>query len=265
MRTFLLIGVLLIPAGAVFAAPVNDTYVIPLAGHVSGANGETWTTEVILHNIEATTLVVDFAVIGDTNDSGDRTISVPPHGTVALTDLFEPGVAGALVVAGSAPFSLRARVHTTDGPRGSFGADIAPVTEFPDAQSDGVFLPGLSADARHRSSIGFLALAGDTDLIIEVAMLDSSGSQTGARTFVFDAGSMAHVHFNAAEIGAGTFDHSTARVRITSGDGVVTPYATVVDNISSDAAFVSPANSGPSGSQNQFKKLIEQRLIRGKR
>lgn len=260
MRTFLIIGVFLLQAGAMFAAPVTDTYVIPLAGHLDGANGETWTTEVIVHNLQSTTLVVDLAAVGSGDDTV-RTVSVGAHATVALGDLFQPGSAGALVVAGSAPFALRARVHT-DGPRGSLGADIAPVTEFIDAGSEGAFLPGLAASARHRSSIGFLAIA-DTDLSIEVTMIDESGATIGTRVFMIEGGEIAHVHSSSGAITPGLFENATARVRITSGQGLVTAYGTVVENLSSDAAFVAPAHGGASPSQ--LRHVIQKHRIRGKR
>jgi hypothetical protein len=267
MRTFFMIGVFFLSAAGAIAAPATDTYVVPLAGHVGGANGETWTTDVIVHNLEPATLVVDLAGVdsfGADLELAVRTATVGPHGTMTLSDLFRPGQAGALLVAGTAPFALRVRVHA-HGPRGSFGADVTPATEFIDASSSGAFLTGVAGNAGTRSSIGFLAIAGVTGLEIEVTILDGGAVTLGSRMFAVEPGAIRHVHANGADFAAGAFDNATARIRVIDGDGVVTPYATVVDNLSSDAAFISPSSGASAPSTTHFRKVIQRLMMRGQR
>src|SRR6266852_4363892 len=115
-----------------FAGSIADTYVIPVAGHVSGANGETWITDVTLHNVGDSTIVVDLAGIGPDGDVislNTESATIGAHETVALRDVVRPSAVGALVVAGSGPFTVTTRVYTT-GPAGDVGTDVPAVNEF---------------------------------------------------------------------------------------------------------------------------------------
>ena len=165
----------------------------------------------------------------------------------------ETGV-GALVVAGSGLFTMTSRIHS-DGPRGSVGSDITPVQEFLDAESGEAVLPALVASSEHRTNIGFFAVADATELHLEVTLLDATGVTLGSRTFVVAAGTIAHRHISSREIAPIAFDEATARVRVTSGDGVVATYASVVDNRSSDASFIPASIAGAFGS-SRLRSLI---------
>jgi hypothetical protein len=68
---------------------------------------------------------------------------------------------------------------------------------------------------------------------------------------------------NSREIAPTAFDAATARVRVTSGDGIVIPYGSVVDNLSSDASFVSAALVQQSPADVLHQQTILRRAVRG--
>jgi hypothetical protein len=73
-----------------------------------------------------------------------------------------------------------------------------------------------------------------------------------------------HRQFSSTTIGTTQFDAGSARYRVVSGDGQIVPYASVIDNATADAVFVSgnfPANAKITalrqGSSSPFRKLLE--------
>ncbi len=221
-----------------FAAAVGDTYVLPVAGHLTGAGGQTWVTDVTLHNAGDSQLVVDLAGVGRDGavvDLNASTVTVGPRGSVTLRDVVRGG-AGALIVAGSGPFTLTSRVFS-DGARGSFGQTVSAISEFLGADSADAFLPGIVATSRYRTNIGFFAVAESTDLQLDISVVDAAGTVLGSKTFRVPAGQMSQLQVSSREIASAAFDVAAARVHIT-GDGLASAYASVVDTTSGDASFI---------------------------
>ncbi len=229
--------VLLFAAAPMLAAPIADTYVIPVAGHLTGANGEAWTTDVMLHNVTGQELIVDLAGTVELNAA---TITVGPHASLTLTDIVRNGV-GAIVLAGDRPFTLTSRIHTA-----RVATEVPPVAEFI-AVGGEAFLPGLATNARRRSNIGFFAVADKTVLRVEVTLIDVSGTSLGARIFEVPPGEMSHMQLSTRDISP-AFVEGVARIRVIEGDGVLATYASVVDNASGDASFIAGAAQQASSS-----------------
>ena len=241
MKT-LFASILFFSATAAVAGGISDTYIVPVAGHVTGGNGVTWLTDVTIHNVTDSTIAIDLAGIGPSGDVMEldaQTVTVGPNGTMVLRDVVNRGI-GALVIAGNGPFSLRTRVYSVRA-GGEMTSDVTPADVFLDADSQGAFLPGLMSNSKARTNVGFLAVANQSPLRIEVAFLDAAGVQIGTRLFEVPAAALAHVHISSRDIAPASFDSATARVRVLSGDGVVTAYASVVDQTSGDASFIPAA------------------------
>ena len=256
---------LIFSAGALVAGGISDTYVVPVAGHVTGANGVTWLTDLTIHNVTASTILVDLAGVGadgSVMDLAAQTVTVGPNATMVLRDVVSRGI-GALVVAGNGPFSLATRVYSARA-GGEVSSDVIPAEVFLDAESQGAFLAGLMANSKARTNVGFLAVANQSPLQIEVALLDATGTQIGARIFDVLAGALAHVHISSRDIAAASFDGGTARVRVLSGDGVVTAYASVVDHTSGDGSFIPAAMLDSSSlSARQQHRFLLRRVAAG--
>jgi hypothetical protein len=233
---FLILGIIFSGA-AISAAPVSDTYVIPVAGHVVAADGTAWVSDLTMHNVGESAIVVDLAGVasgGQAMSLEVENVTIEPHGTIALRDIVRPGGLGALILAGSGPFSLSSRVT-----HGEIGTDVMPASEF--LQSGQAFLSGLSSTAARRTNLGLFAVAGATVMTVEITLIDETGRRIGTRTFEIPAGQLTHLQFNTSAIVNETFDSATATVRVTGGEGLVSAYASVVDNRSGDASFIPAA------------------------
>ncbi len=264
MRRFLMTIAITFCAAGAGATSVGETFVIPIAGHVAGANGQTWMTDLMIHNPGDSTIVVEVAGVdanGEAMATTPTSVTVGAGQTAALHDVVRPGGIGALLVAGSAAFTLTSRVYT-ETPRGATGAEVTPVSRFLDIDSGDGFLPGLVANARQRTNIGWFAVAGTTPLQIEIALLDATGASLGSRTFEVPAGRLSHLQLSSRDIVPVAFDAATARVRVTGGDGVMTAYASVVDNGSSDGSFIAAA-SGPSALLQSLPRAVMMRIRGG--
>ena len=258
MKT-LLAAILFFSAAGAVAGDISDTYVVPVAGHVTGGHGVTWLTDVTIHNVTQSTIAVDLAGIGPNGavmDLAAQTVTVGPNATIVLRDVVNRGI-GALVIAGNGPFSLTTRVYSARA-EGEMSTDVIPAGIFLSAESRGAFLPGLVSNSKARTNVGFLAVPDQSSLQIEIALLDSTGAEIGKRTFDVPAGTVAHMHISSREIAAASFDSATARVRIVSGDGAVTAYASIVDDASADARFIPAAilDSSSTGARQDYRLLL---------
>ena len=257
-RAVLMIS-LLTAAASAFADHYADLYVIPVAGHVRGAGGRVWMSDVAVQNFQASPLNVELVVIesGDGNPDNvvplqsttGSVVTIPAGGTRILHDLMEghSGVnsIGAILIGADRPFSVTSRAYVTSAEGASEGQTVPAVQRFlDDALGDTnpsgatAYLPGLVANARQRTNIGFVAGAGESGLTFEVALRGADGAMLGSRTFSVPPNAFRHVQFSSTSIANTPFDEGSATLRITSGDGAVVPYASVVDNQHPGAFFV---------------------------
>lgn len=252
MRNAFLILAFILSGAALSATPVADTYVIPVAGHIVAADGTSWVSEVTLHNVGESVIIVDLAGVaggGEAMPLEVESVTIEPHGTIVLRDIVRPGGLGALILAGSGPFFLSSRVT-----RGEIGTDVVPASEF--LESGEAFLSGLSFTAARRTNLGFFAVAGATASAVEITLIDDAGRLLGSRTFEIPAGQLTHLQFSSSDIVDGTFESATATIRLATGEGLVTAYASVIDHRSGDASFI------PAAVMNDFSTLsMRNRLL----
>ena len=255
-RILLLISLLVIVSPSASASHIGDLYVIPVAAHASGVNSSAWRTDVAIHNFQTTPITVELAVIesgeGSMDNffpvsiSGNDTLTVPAGGSRILVDVLNnhrgrAQTTGSLIIGADKPFVATSRTYIVDSTgTNRIGETIPAAHEFLSAATDTAFLPGLISDARFRTNIGFTASAGlDAPLVIEVSILGSGGNSLGSRTFAVPAGGANHLQFSSTSITNEVLSESTAVVRIVSGVGDVVPYASIVENSSNNAMFVS--------------------------
>jgi hypothetical protein len=254
-------------AAAAFAAPLSDTYLLPVAGHVSGLGGQTWMTDVTLHNVTDEDLVVEIGGLrsnGDPMDLTSDTVTIGPRGTLALRDLVQPSALGALLIAADAPFAVAGKIYSEAG-GGFVGQAIGAANDLIDASHPDAYLTGLVANDHQRTNLGFFGVAEGTPLRVEITLLSASGASLGSRTFDVPAGQVSHVLINTRDIAAAAFDAATARVRVLEGDGVAAPYASVVDNATRDAIFVPVATAAAeSGNLQRQASVLRRRMLKNK-
>jgi hypothetical protein len=265
MRRMIFIACLLI------ALPLlgNDFHVIPVAGHAPGFNGSMWETDVVIHNFQTTPLVVEIALVDSglgltDNVSTVTTVTIPAGGTRVLSDLLEnhrnrASSMGALLIGSDRPFAVTSRIFNVDARGVSAGQTVSGAHGFLTGTSQRAFIPGLTANANFRSNIGVVAAAGaGAPLVVEVALLGTTGTTLGTTTLTIPASTVSHVQFSSTAITTTPFDAATARIRILSGGGDVTAYASVIDNRTHHATFMSGGLDGGSsgGAASTFASFL---------
>lgn len=254
----LLVSLLSAPA---FANHYADTYVIPAVGHVEGANGAVWMSDLAIRNFGAAPLIVQLVVIEsgfDTSDNlfplssdadADGSVTINPGSTVQLRDILRghngsTNNLGALIVGGNQPFAVTSRAYSNTRP---LGQTVPAARDFLDnslgtADNAGIaYIPGIVSNAGTRTNVGFVAgSAGSSTeaMTIEVSVRNGTGGVVGTRSITIPAGRFAHMQFPVASFANGAFDIGSADFRITQGEGVVVPYASVIDNTTGEATYL---------------------------
>jgi hypothetical protein len=260
-RAFVLAGVVLM-APLAMANHFADLYIIPAAIH-STTSGGTFVSDLALQNFQPTPLDVDILFIQSGEGNGEnvsalvsRTIpngrvTVPAGGSVVLRDILDgfdgaTNPFGALIVSAQRAFALTSRAYSPASGGGTFGQTVPPVRDFidntlGDTANDGAvsYLPGLTHNASFRTNLGFVAGAGRTGMTLEVTLRGANGASLGTRGFAIPANTFVHSQFSTVSVANANYDAAGAEFRITTGDGAVTPYASVVDNRTNDAVFIS--------------------------
>ena len=278
----LLLALLSVPA---FANHYADTYVIPAVGHVEGANGAVWMSDLAIRNFGAAPLTVQLVVIESGFDTAnnvfplnsdaaaDASVTVNPGSTVQLRDIMRghrgmTNNLGALIVGGNQPFAVTSRAYSNSMP---LGQTVPATRDFLDnslGTADNTataYVPGIVSNARARTNVGFVAGSGGSAseaMTVEVSVRNGTGGVVGTRSITIPAGRFAHMQFPVGSFAQGAFDVGSADFRITQGEGVVVPYASVIDNVTGEATYlmgVFPPTGAPTLNflrPNLFQALI---------
>lgn len=261
----------------------SDTYVIPIAGHIQGALGNFYETDLSITNFNNDPLTVQILVIeqgeGRTDnvsplvtDSINGSVMVPARGTVILRDVLanyhgQANTAGALILGGDKPFAATARLYSLKN--GGVGDTIMAVSNFFEnsvGRSDKnaiAYVTGITNNAAFRTNLGFVAATGSSfgePLVVEVRVRDASGNSLGTRIVTTQSGQFTQTQFPVSSITTTPFDAGSAEFRVIGGSGIVVPYAAVNDNATGSAAFIMgqfPQNASISSMRsNLFRDLF---------
>jgi hypothetical protein len=274
---------LLLSAPSLFAGHYADLYVIPVASHTAGVGGTNWRSDIAVHNFGATPLTLELVLI----ESGESTINnvlslsevtpvvVPPNGSRILGDVLarqEGGDrVGAVVIGGNRPFAVTSRSYSMSPAGDTVGQTVLAERDFVtnalgevDANAT-AYIPGLISNDRFRTNLGFAAAAGPGGaLVFDVTLRDASGTNIGTKRFTVPPGAFMHQQFSSRSIATNAFDAGAAQLRIVSGNGAIVPYASVIDNATADAVFVSgefpPVTTTISSSLSSSRSLFGQLL-----
>lgn len=258
MKRLLLLAIavsLLAPLSA-SAGHYSDMYVIPVVAHTTGVNGTNWRSDVAIHNFNTTELEVSMVFIEGGLPNTDNVIPlpmgsvmVPAMGNVIINDVLEGMDAdiGALIVGADLPFAVTSRAYSMSPSGDTIGQTVPPAAEFleqsvgnTDNSAATAYIPGLISNSTYRTNLGFVAGTSNLSepLTIEFTIRGANGNVLGVRGFQVDPGSYVQLQFPVTSVTATPFNEGSATVRITSGDGEVVPYASVIDNRTADAVFI---------------------------
>lgn len=261
----------------------SDTYVIPVVGHVTGANGTLWMSDVSIRNFSAQPLNVEMILIESGHDTSDNifplitddlngSITVGPNSTVLLRDILGgyfggANISGALILGGDRPFAVTSRAYSSSSP---LGQTVPATRDFLANSLENAdntafaYIPGVIHNASTRTNVGFVAGAGGaTSMVVEVSVRNAAGGIVGTRSFFIPAGSFAHHQFNISSITQSTFDVGTVDVRITEGEGQVVPYASLIHNGTGEAAYIMgqfPDTTPDALRRTLFRNMLSPRL-----
>ena len=138
------------------------TRVIPVAGHVPGANDTAWTTDVSLRNNTAAAMTVDLVFHGDAALARTRSVSLGAGASVLLEDAVAPSKfpgnnpaswLGQLEIRAPGDITASAHIFTQGKDGGTFGSTYEGVD--PTILSTSGAVAGLMNSARFRSNIAF--------------------------------------------------------------------------------------------------------------
>jgi len=256
--TILLLSCLL--SVSAFANHYADTYVIPAVGHVEGANGAVWMSDLSIRNFSNAPLNVQLVVIEsgfDTSDNvfplmsdadDDGTVTIGAGNTVQLRDIMKnhrgrTNNLGALIIGANAPFAVTSRAYSNTM---TLGQTVPATRDFLDnsfGTADNTataYIPGIVNSAAARTNVGFVAgsAGSSSPMTVEVTARNAAGGAVGTRSITIPAGRFVHMQFPVASFANIQFDIGSADFRITEGEGVVVPYASVIDNTTREASYI---------------------------
>jgi hypothetical protein len=287
-KTAILLLTFLISTAA-YADHYGDTYVIPVVGHVRGANGVTWMSDVAIRNFSATPMTVELILIESggnlsdnivplVTDELDGSVTIPANRTVMLEDILGgyevPNITGALLLGSDRPFAVTSRAYNDQLPLGQtvpasrnfFENSLGTIDN-----TTAVYIPGIISNGDTRTNIGFVAgSAGSlsTPMLVEVTIRDANGGVAGTHTVFIPQGNFAQYQFNIDSFVDEDIDTGTAEFRITQGEGTVVPYASLIDNQTGEAAYIMGEfpDSTPQANglrrTSLFRQLLEKKSTR---
>ncbi|HYC60925.1 MAG TPA: hypothetical protein VEK79_15285 [Thermoanaerobaculia bacterium] len=238
----LIVAVSILFASTAFAAEYSDLYVIPIAGHAHGAHGTEWRSDVVLHNFQLVPITVEMAFIEGTRTSDiGSPFQLFPGETRTITDVLGDhgrDVIGAIVIGGDKPFVVTSRTYNGN----TLGQTVRPIAiaGAADAVNEVAVLAGLSRDANQRANVGLVAIASHVPFIAEIELVSAEGAHLGSQLIMLEGEGFAHRQFRVT-------GGASAVVRVLQGDGIIVPYASVIDNRSGEALFVSTEPAASAG------------------
>lgn len=280
----------LLVAAAAHASHYSDTYVIPIAGHTAGTNNTIWMSDVAIRNFGSNPLTVEMVFIESGFDTADNvfplvskdingSVTVGPNSTVMLKDVLggymRENVTGALILGGNAPFAVTSRAYNNHSP---LGQTVEPARDFlenslGDADNNSVaYIPGIMSNAATRTNIGFVAGANGSmqNMVVEITVRSANGTSAATRTITIPSGSFAQMQLPLRSLTTATIDVGSVDFRIVEGEGVLVPYASLVDNNTGDATYIMGVLPEPSllstlaYRPNLFRALVDRTVSPGR-
>lgn len=284
IRTSIIAMITVWACTSAYAAHYSDLYVIPVVSHTAGQYGTNWMSDVAIQNFAAAPLTVQLIFIASGEGRLDNvtpvitgtvngSVTVPAGASVLLKDVLAgmPGIdsaIGSLILGGDRPFAVTSRAYSMTPDGNTIGQTVPPSANFlnvtegsTDLSTAVAYIPGLIQNDRFRTNLGLVvanATGFNSVLNVTVTVRNAAGTTVGTRQITVGPGAVTHLQFPVRSLnGAGTasFDIGSAEFRITQGSGSVVPYASVIDNQTADAVFVTgnfPDNATSALSRGMF-------------
>jgi len=234
---------------ASLAPESSDDVIVTGAGHLHGAFGTIFTSDLAITNASSGPRTVDLTLLA----SGIGAPPTPPAPltlgagqTVVLHDVlqntfgFMTDVLAGIRIHPESPASIVASVRTTTpnqaggGRYGFFVDGVYPAAAL--SAGGKATSIHLENDSRFRTNFGFTEIAG-APVTVRVTFFDENGTPLGTRAYPVPAGGFVQTS-SADLLGAAVVGNGYMEFTIDSGTGAVLPFATVVDDITGDGIYV---------------------------
>lgn len=219
----------------------NVDRVIPVVGHVDGANGSAFRSDLYLFNPEAQSVWVLLSVTqwgSGLKRSVRLTLAAGEARVVpdVLMTLFGMTGLAHLRYSGGARATSRTYNLREDG--GTFGCLIPPLNGLQiAAEGDALELFGASAGMGFRTNLGLVNLADSWDAHTTVKIIDGTGRTISTTNWTIPAGSGTQINDLFARLAVFP---AAAKIVVEVADGEVAAYATLTDNITNDSTYLTP-------------------------
>ena len=221
---------------------------IPVAGHVTGATGQTFVTDMRIFNpsfTDATTALVEFFTAGttaNTNATNSLAVNLPARGTAVLNDVvgssgLNTNALGAIRVSsvGNIVATSRIFVNTSNGSFGQF----VPAFSRASALRRGV-MPQVSnaplGTAGFRANLGAFN-PNQSAVTVRLEVRDSAGAVLGSNVVTLQALSQQQNGLASYFPGVDLANQANLTVSFDASSGVFV-YVAETDNISSDSFLI---------------------------
>lgn len=233
--------------------PALTTRWIPVMGHVNGANGSEFRTDLHLYNpIAEWRYVYLVAHPWDPREGAKQvTILMAPNESRVIRDAYSTmfgrtGVARLRYYSSNPTAGIRvtSRTYTTDARGGMYGNLTPPLNGFQMASSgDALEILGVTGGAGHRTNLGIVemhmwpAATGEAPGSAKVEIIDNRGRVLDAFsvTVPISGGIQINDLFRTRGLGDGP---ETALLRVIPERGQFATFATVTDNTTNDSVYL---------------------------
>jgi hypothetical protein len=225
-------------------ATAEDGYRYLVAGiaHADGI-GSAWRSTMAITNCsgESANIVATYKYSGG---STSRNLFIPDHNIAEWTavpqSLFEVGgqTSGSVSIESDRPLIVTARTYS-DTANGTLGQFLPGVTEVESLGTNQVgYLPQVKKTSDFRTNIGFISFGAAT-VKVEVRLFSATGTQLGeVITRNVEPGAWVQINDVFDKAGVGECSVGFATVTITSGQGPIWAYASIVDGSSTDPTTI---------------------------
>lgn len=248
MRNLLLTGILLLCAisAAAQEAPATVSVLVPIVGSVVGVNDVHWKTDVALYNDARESLFVALQ-LPTAPDQPVIAFTLPPGAMQQFTDVIGQAFGmeralSPLIVETMGKRSVRISANIY----GIHGTDVTAPEPVPISYTDLSFplqtLSGLSFSDLFRTNIGLVNL-NDSAATFTLALQRVAGRNIAVTRVTIPASSVSHMPIQSLFPLITKGDDFTIVVEMSGQNTSV--YASVIDNATSDARFISPSVGAP--------------------
>jgi len=224
---------------------------IPVIGHVDGANGTQYRSDLFLFNNSAASKVVNVqATMWDGAPTATQVYTLKAHEVRVVADVLftlwkRTGIARMRVwssgAANDPSVRVTSRTYTTDSSGGTYGFLMPPLNSFQSGSAgDTLEILGASLQHRFRTNVG----------LVDVTRCDNCGVRSHARIDIIDHGGATIDSFETDVPAAGGLQmndllharglpdaNTPVLIRITVVKGMLGAYAAVIDNGTNDPSY----------------------------